>query len=276
MTLFLIFAGIGLSVFVCERLFPQREQGILRKGLVSDCLYVPMHFALRVIVNFFLAYQMTVLGREFCAACTDVLAGYPVWFQVAALLFTLDLVFYVMHRAKHRYRWWWRLHETHHSSDTLDFMSSVRFHPLEKILDRLIYMLPLTLLGAEESALIVWSAIEVASGMLIHSNTRFSIGPFIYVFVGPEMHQWHHALAREYQDSNFGNVLSLFDWICGTAYVGATRPEAFGIPVEAYPHDNILRQFLFAFRPVTVARTAIAPFDYLSGSPQAMGSGANE
>jgi len=250
MKLFLIFATIGVSFFLLERLFPQRSQAILRKGLVSDCLYVPIHFALRLFVSFFLASELTALGREILPAHTDLVRAYPVWFQVVALLFTLDLVFYLMHRAKHRYRWWWRLHETHHSSDELDFMSSVRFHPFEKLLDRLIYMLPLTVLGADETALIAWSSIEVLSGMFIHANTRFGIGPLIYLFVGPEMHQWHHALAREHQESNFGNVLSIFDWVFGTAYVRSTRPDAFGIPAPAYPHENIVQQFLFAFRPV--------------------------
>jgi sterol desaturase/sphingolipid hydroxylase (fatty acid hydroxylase superfamily) len=132
-------------------------------------------------------------------------------------------------------------------------MSSVRFHPLEKILDRAIYMLPLTMLGANESALMVWSTIEVCSGMFIHANTRFNIGPFIYLFVGPEMHQWHHALDPERQNSNFGNVLSIFDWLFGTAYLETARPREFGIPVPAYPQGNIIRQFLFAFRPMTVA-----------------------
>lgn len=272
MTLFLIFAGIGISLFLCERLFPQRTQKVLRRGLLSDCLYAPVHFGLRLLLNFFLAYELTAVGRELFPGATDLLQTYPAWFQVAVLLFTLDFVFYLMHRAKHRYRWWWRLHETHHSSDALDFMSSVRFHPLEKILDRLVYMLPLIVLGAEETALMAWSAIEVASGMFIHANTRFGIGPLIYVFVGPEMHQWHHALAREHQDANFGNVLSIFDWLFGTAYVGATRPDAFGIPAEAYPHDNIVGQFLFAFRPIMRTPTADEPVAYRSGRPEVMPS----
>lgn len=51
MTLFLIFASIGLSFFVFERLFPQRPQAILRKGLLADSLYVPIHFTLRFPVS---------------------------------------------------------------------------------------------------------------------------------------------------------------------------------------------------------------------------------
>lgn len=263
MKLFLIFATIGVSFFLLERLFPDRTQAVWRKGLVSDCLYVPIHFTLRLLVSFFLATELTALGRAVLPHYTDLVRGESIWLQVVVLLVTLDLVFYVMHRAKHKYRWWWRLHETHHSSEDLDFMSSVRFHPFEKILDRLIYMLPLVVLGADESALVVWSTIEVASGMFIHANTRFTLGPFIYLFVGPEMHRWHHALAREHQDSNFGNVLSIYDWLFGTAYLAATRPEAFGIPAPAYPHENIVQQFLFAFRPLRHPATRVKDFDKL-------------
>lgn len=263
MKLFLIFAIIGAAFFLFERLFPQRTQPIWRKGFVTDCFYVPIHFTLRLLVSFFLATELTAIGRELFPAYTDLLRANPIWFQVVVLLITLDLVFYVMHRAKHTYRWWWRLHETHHSSEDLDFMSSVRFHPFEKILDRAIYMLPLMVLGADEAALIVWSIIEVGSGMLIHANTRASIGPFIYLFVGPEMHQWHHALAREHQDANFGNVLSIYDWLFGTAYLAATRPEVFGIPAPAYPHESIVRQFFFAFRSVAPPSARIADLERL-------------
>ena len=35
----------------------------------------------------------------------------------------IDFCFYWMHRAKHQWAWWWRLHETHHSSRDLDWFS---------------------------------------------------------------------------------------------------------------------------------------------------------
>ena len=74
MKLFLIFATIGVSFFLLERLFPCREQKIWRKGLVTDCFYVPIHFALRLFVSFFLATELTALGRKILPGQTDLVS----------------------------------------------------------------------------------------------------------------------------------------------------------------------------------------------------------
>ena len=252
MTLLFIYGAIAGAFFVAERFWPRRAQPIFRRGLIADASYVVIHFAMRVAVSFTAAAVLTEAGRQLAPGQVGLLAGRPIWLQVAIVLFVLDFLFYVLHVAKHRWTWLWRLHETHHSSEHLDFLASARFHPLEKLFDRMVYLLPLTALGADHAALLIWSGIEVFFGMLNHSNVRIRLGrPLIYVFVGPEMHLWHHALDRQRRDCNFGNNLSIFDWIFGTAYVPADRPAAFGIDDGAgYPHGNPWRQFLFAFRPI--------------------------
>jgi sterol desaturase/sphingolipid hydroxylase (fatty acid hydroxylase superfamily) len=252
MQLFIVFASVAAFFFLAERIWPRRHQRILRRGVIADAIYIPLHFALRVVVSFTAAALLTELGRRIAPEQVDVLAGRPIWLQAAVVVVVLDFFFYVMHVAKHRWTWWWRLHETHHSSEELDFMAAARFHLLEKLLDRLVFLLPLTVLGADEPALLVWSTIDVFFGMLNHSNVRWRLGrPLIYVFNGPEMHLWHHAADPARRDCNFGNNLSVFDWIFRTAYVPDDRPTAFGIDDGvSYPQGNVVKQFFFAFRPV--------------------------
>jgi len=171
------------------------------------------------------------------------------WLTVRAIRSRFDFFFYWMHRAKHQWDWWWRLHETHHSSDQLDWFSSVRFHPLEKILDRMIYLLPLAVLGPSEDVLLGLATIDASVATLAHANLNVRIGPLIYLFVGPEMHAWHHAADGVNQRTNFGNNLSIFDWMFGTASLPEGRPPAFGTGDAAYPQGNWLRQITYAFRP---------------------------
>ena len=258
MILLLIYGSIAAAFFVTERLWPRRPQPIFRRGLIADAAYVVIHFGMRVAVSFTAAAVLTEAGRRLAPEHVDLLTGRPIWLQVVIVLLVIDFLFYVLHVAKHRWTWLWRLHETHHSSEQLDFLASARFHPLEKLFDRLVYLLPLTVLGADHLALLLWSGIEVFFGMLNHSNVRIRLGrPLIYVFVGPEMHLWHHALDRERRDCNFGNNLSIYDWIFGTACVPDDRPDTFGIDDgAAFPHGNPWRQFLFAFRPEAPATTA--------------------
>jgi sterol desaturase/sphingolipid hydroxylase (fatty acid hydroxylase superfamily) len=251
----LIFAGVAGTFLAAEILFPARPlQPFFRPGVFADLLYVPLHVVLRMLLNISLAGLIMTAGRALLpAGAVAVLSDRPVWLQAAVLIFVLDFFFYVMHRAKHRWTWWWRLHETHHSSRHLDWLASARFHPLEKLLDRAIFLLPLLVLGVSEKAIVIWASVDVFFGVMNHSNTRLRIGPLRYLFVGPGMHSWHHAIETSGGGCNFGNNLSIFDWIFGTAYWPGRRNDSFGIAVPDYPAGNLVRQFLFAFRRTPVS-----------------------
>jgi len=250
-----ILVPIALLFFVLELVRPARPQRLLRRGLLADVFYVPLHYVLRVLVNVTIASAVAEGGRRFLpAGATGLLAGQPLWLQALVLIFVLDFFFYAMHRLKHRWTWWWRLHETHHSSPQLDWLASARFHPLEKLIDRVVFLLPLTVLEPSEAAIVVWSAADVFFGIMNHANVRVRLGPLIYVFVGPEMHRWHHARDPREVGCNYGNNLSIFDWAFGTARVGRDDPSAFGIEDEAYPYGSVARQALYAFRRRSLLR----------------------
>ena len=260
-----ILAPIGLLFFLLELLIPARRQPVLRRGLFTDVLYVPLHYALRILLNVTIASALNSAGRRWLPRWAfEVLTDKPVWVQAVALIVVLDLFFYGMHRLKHRWSWWWRLHETHHSSPHLDWLASARFHPFEKLLDRIVFLLPLLVLGVSETAILIWSGVDVFFGIMNHANVRLRLGPLIYVFVGPEMHRWHHARDPRLAACNFGNNLSVFDWIFGTARLGEGEPEAFGVEEESYPYANLWKQCLFAFRrrpPAALAPKAAAGAD---------------
>lgn len=249
---FLVIAtSVAGFLFASERIWGVHKRPILRRGLFADALYAPVHVALRILFRSSIAVAFGqagsyVLPREW----TNVLAGRPLWVQAVALLLVLDLFFYVMHRLKHRWAWWWRLHETHHSSVDLDFFASVRFHPLEKILDRMIFLTPMMILGPSTEAILIWSSCDVFFGMFGHANLGWKLGPLKYLFVGPEMHRWHHVKDPAVRDCNFSNNFAIFDWIFGTAYVAAAEPSDFGVDDPDYPVENIARQFVYAFRPL--------------------------
>lgn len=255
-----IFASIAALFVAAERLAPARDQPVFRRGFAADLAYVPVHFLMRVVINGTVAVALAEVGRRVLPPWTvATLADRPVWLQALVLLVVLDLFFYVMHRLKHRWGWWWRLHETHHSSVDLDWLASARFHPLEKILDRTVYLLPLTAIGPSDQAVLVWAAVDAFFGMLIHANVRWRIGPLIYVFVGPEMHRWHHAMDQTRRECNFGNNFSIFDWIFGTAYLPREEPARFGVDDPAYPVGNLVAQFFYAFRPASASPAPASP-----------------
>jgi sterol desaturase/sphingolipid hydroxylase (fatty acid hydroxylase superfamily) len=256
--LLLAFTIVAVLAFAAERLAPERPQPILRRGFATDCAYVAVNVVLRVVFTNTLAVLLVALGRRlFPDAAIGLLSTAPLWLQSVAVIVVLDFCFYWMHRAKHRWRWWWRLHETHHSSRDLDWLSSVRFHPLEKILDRVLYLLPLLVLGVGEQALLVLAVVDAAVATFAHANLRVRLGPLNYVLVTPELHRWHHATDGAAQATNFGNNLSVFDWIFGTARLVRERPPAFGLE-GPYPDEGFAAQFLWAFRREAPTPASIA------------------
>lgn len=255
----LVFGAIAGFFFVGERLFPRRAQLVLRPGLVADACYVPVHYLLRVAISFVAAGALAEGADHLVPGRRPLLEGLPLWQQAIVVLVVLDFFFYVMHRLKHAWPWWWRLHETHHSSTQLDFLASARFHPLEKILDRLIFLLPLTVLGPSDGALLVWSSVDVFLGMLNHANVRWRLGPLAYVLVTPDLHRRHHARDAIAGDCNFGNNFSIFDWLFGTAQLVPEDPPAFGVEARDYPQTNLLAQLRFAFRSRGGRRVEVVP-----------------
>jgi sterol desaturase/sphingolipid hydroxylase (fatty acid hydroxylase superfamily) len=246
---FAIFAALALVFSAAERLLPLREQRFFRRGFATDVAYIGIHYVLRIAINGTIAATLVEIGaRTLPAWSVGTLRDRSIWLQAFVVIVVLDFLFYVMHRLKHRWTWWWRLHETHHSSVELDWLATARFHPLEKVLDRLVFLLPLTVIGPSGGALVIWASVDAFFGLFIHSNVKWRLGPLVYIFVGPEMHRWHHALDRDKRECNYGNNLSVFDWVFGTAYVTRDWPDRFGVDAADYPTDNLFRQFVFAFR----------------------------
>jgi sterol desaturase/sphingolipid hydroxylase (fatty acid hydroxylase superfamily) len=240
---------VGGVLFAAERVYGNPKRPVLRRGFFADLIYGPTHVAMRLIVNGSVAVALSEASAQLLPqGWAGLLRGQSVAVQSIVLLLTLDLIFYGTHRLKHRFDWWWRLHETHHSSVDLDFLSSVRFHPLEKALDRILYLVPLVVLGPSPEAAIIWACCDVFFGLVIHSNLPLRIGPLKYVFCSPEMHRWHHTPDARMQRVNLANNFALFDWIFGTAFVSSEEPTDFGIAEPDYPHENPLLQFSFAFR----------------------------
>ena len=248
--MWLIAFAVSSALFiVLERVAPARRQAFWRRGMLADVLYIPFNLVARVAVNLVLTSALTAFGRSVLPGwCVGLMSDAPTWVQAVAVIVVIDFVFYWTHRAKHAWGWWWALHEAHHSARELDWLSTVRFHPLEKLLDRVLNLAPLLVLGAGDGALAIWSAVDGFFGILNHANTRVRLGPLIYLFVGPEMHLWHHARDPRVGQVNFGNNLSLFDWMFGTARVTAHLPEEFGVNDPDYPVDDIWAQFVHPFR----------------------------
>jgi sterol desaturase/sphingolipid hydroxylase (fatty acid hydroxylase superfamily) len=176
-----------------------------------------------------------------------LLQSQPAWLQVVEVLVAGDLIGYWVHRLFHG-RALWRIHAVHHSSERLDWLSSVRLHPLNDVGMRLAQALPLFLLGFAPTVVAAYVPFLSFHAILLHANVRWDFGPLRYLIASPRFHQWHHTNETEGLDTNFAGLFPFWDALFGTLYLPRDRtPQAFGLRDEQVP-GGLLGQLAYPFR----------------------------
>lgn len=170
----------------------------------------------------------------------------PLWLQGLMLLLAADLIGYWVHRLFHRGRLW-PFHAVHHSSSQLDWLSSVRVHPVNDAVGGILRLIPLLLLGFDPRALAGVVPIFALYGLFLHANVPWDFGPLRYLIATPRFHGWHHTSDRHGLDKNFAGLFPVFDLIFGTFHMPRGRqPVGFGVgdPVP----DGLWKQLWWPFR----------------------------
>lgn len=260
-TLLVVVSGLAA---LAEQVAPWRKQPRLREGYWLDLFWLLFNFYGFALLGFQALSQVSHAAildglRSVGVDGLDVIevGGLPVWAQLGLYLVVRDLVQYWIHRLLHRVPWLWRFHEVHHSVREMGFAANLRFHPMESIVYRTLEYVPMSLLGFGIEDFFVVHAISLTVGHWNHTNIKLPLGPLRYVLNGPQMHIYHHAkeMPARY-GANFGVVLSVWDWLFGTAWIPADgRDHALGFDgVESYPRD-LFRQLIAPFRSKTSQET---------------------
>ena len=143
----------------------------------------------------------------------------PDWLVYALQFLLLDFIYYCKHRIDHRLRLFWRLHLVHHSDEYLDLSTSFRHHPVEIVVTYLVILGIASLLGVTLMVLVTYVAISAMFQPLQHLNVNFPVWferYLSYVFITPGLHAVHHHHELRYTNSNYGNLFSIWDRLCGT------------------------------------------------------------
>ena len=105
------------------------------------------------------------------------------------------------------------------------------------------------ILGFDPLAVLAYGSVIALHGTISHFNVDMRMGWLNYIFVGPELHRYHHS-AASHEAVNYGATLSLFDLLAGTfLYRPGVAPLALGLKQEdGYPGQVAsLQAFLFPF-----------------------------
>ncbi len=223
------FLGILLLMATWEALRPARRLSMRRSlrwtinlglaGLNAGVMRISIGAAAWLAANWAAEHQIGFFN----------LVPAPDWLSVALSLLLLDLAIYAQHIAAHRWRWFWRLHQVHHSDIDFDATTAVRFHPLEILLSMLYKVVLVLLLGADPLTVIAFEIILNGCALFNHGNV--SLPPqaeqgLRYLLVTPDMHRIHHSTRQLEMDSNYGFSLSWWDRLFKTYCPEPKMPHA--------------------------------------------------
>ena len=155
--------------------------------------------------------------------------GWPLWLQVVIGIVVLDFsVGYLSHRTMHMWSPMWRFHQVHHSDDFVDVTTTYRTHPVETVWRFLFAIVPVWLLGLPAQAVVIQRLLQATNGVIGHANIRLWAPldrMLSLVLVTPNVHKIHHSRHISETNSNYANILTIYDRLLGT-YTPSARAES--------------------------------------------------
>ena len=228
-------------VAVCEHIYPHHRSWNIPRGDIS----VDARHA--VVIALFLGGVtplLVSLGVAIGGWLSDRIGmglwpgEWPLLAQIFLVMLVGELPGYWVHRWQHQWDLLWRVHAVHHSAPRLYWLNAARFHPLDYFMTYIPSYLLLVVLGAGETMLAYFGIITTVHGIFQHANLQLRLGPLNWIFSMAELHRWHHSQTVFEANHNYGQTISIWDWVFGTRYLPSDRepPEDIGIAnLAAFP-----------------------------------------
>ncbi len=165
---------------------------------------------------------------------TDLGLGAAAWI---ASFVVYDFMFYVGHRLGHEVRLLWCFHSVHHTAEEMRLTSAIRGSAFDFVyLPWFFIWIPV--LGVHPSIFLIVEAAARIWGVLVHVHPRFvgRLGLLDRLIVTPSVHRVHHGRDRGYLDTNYGEVLTVWDHLFGTWVIEEQAPD-YGVLKELDPGD---------------------------------------
>jgi sterol desaturase/sphingolipid hydroxylase (fatty acid hydroxylase superfamily) len=276
---FAAFWLLFLAIALVELALPIHHKAIEAKGrLFTNFGLGVATFAIAAILPL-----STILAAQW-AANESIgllnLVAMPAALAFALTILLRSLAAYALHRLEHKVPLLWRIHQIHHCDTAIDLSTSFRNHPVTPLVQAAILASVAVLLGLWVPALIVYEII--ASGLVLLTHANLHLGraePFLrWLMVTPQMHHVHHSAVQRETDSNFGDVLSVWDRLLGTycaRSVEEVRAMRIGLGDSHDPHaGSLIHQLKLPLLGSTAGSAAASAPPASAPPPSARAEGA--
>ena len=201
------------------------------------------------------------IGKFMFPNISLLLANQSIWLLLPCFLLVDDFLQYWYHRSAHEYTFLWKLHRPHHQAEEMGFFVSYRNAAMYYILMPNIWWIGIfTYLGgayAVAIALVLKQIVIISSHSRWHYDQLFYdhkfLKPIALVFeriiITPAFHHAHHGKSKldgiSDPNGNFGNMLSIWDQMFGTARFTHAIPQSFGLVND--PKEKWIDSYLYPF-----------------------------
>jgi len=238
--------GLFAIIFPLEVLTRSSRVAYAGRTFRQDVLYALFYMGGFYQVLFWSALA-NVLNDKLAFLKVEVLAALPGPAHWAIYWISVDLMTYWWHRWLHTWGPLWDIHSVHHSQPEMNFMTAYRAHPLEQLMQNLVMVVPLLVMGVPTFRWLPLILVRSMLEALQHSALDWDYGRGYSIFVSPRFHALHHSSDPKHYNRNFSKILSVWDFLFGTAVREPRRPERLGVDGMPVPR-TIGAQLLAPFR----------------------------
>jgi sterol desaturase/sphingolipid hydroxylase (fatty acid hydroxylase superfamily) len=186
------------------------------------------------VLNAFLGKFIAIAVVVFCIGLFEsyaIMQTSFTWYWFIYSYIVWEFGHFIYHYLGHKVRLFWCLHSTHHAPESMNLSISFAHFFLEAPYADFIRTTTCILLGVSPPMLILIMFIDGLWGGFIHIGDHMlkdgRLGVLGKIILTPSHHRVHHARNPIYMDTNFCNLLNVWDRVFRTY-----QPEENSIPVE--------------------------------------------
>lgn len=158
-------------------------------------------------------------------------------FSFIACLIIIDFSSYFFHRMNHSSNLLWIFHSVHHSDKKINLTTTGRISWLEQFYT-VLALIPALMIGFPPKLIFLVMFWFNLYQFFCHNHYIKLPKFFDLLFITPTNHKIHHDQRVKYQNSNYGNIFSIWDRMFGTY---TSHLEDISLGIENYKQDNFLK-----------------------------------
>jgi sterol desaturase/sphingolipid hydroxylase (fatty acid hydroxylase superfamily) len=199
------------------------------------------------IVNRFVSRFISIAAVGFCIGFFEKFRLFPTtitWYWFIYGYIVWEFAHFVYHYLGHKVRLFWCLHSTHHAPQSMNLTVSYAHFFLEGPYADVIRTTICIVMGVNPPLLFIIMFIDGFYGTFIHVGENIlkngRLGFLEKIILTPSHHRVHHARNPLYMDTNFCNLLNIWDRLFHThQYEKREVPIEYGITRPMNPNSFI-------------------------------------